>query len=39
MIFQICNTPTSFKKYINIIFVKKLDVIMTIYFNNILINT
>lgn len=37
MSFDLSNTPASFQSYINKILAKKLDVIVIVYLNNILI--
>ena len=35
--FSLTNTPTSFQEYINKIFIKKLDILVIVYLDDILI--
>ena len=39
MLFGLTNTPVSFQGYINRIFAKKLDILVILYLDNILIYT
>ena len=39
MPFRLSNTPASFQDYINMILVKKLDIVIIVYLNDILIYT
>ena len=39
MLFGLSNTPTSFQRYVNKILLKKLDVFVIVYLDNILIYT
>ena len=39
MFFGLINAPTSLQRYINKIFIKKLDIFVIVYLDNILIYT
>lgn len=39
MLFELMNSPAKFQKYINKIFTKKLNILVIVYLDNILIDT